>query len=78
MPAKRKPTAVPQPVPGLNPAARLLTVKGAAEYLSTTVWFIRSQVWAGNLPRLTLGKRLLFERSDLDRFVERMKAESVA
>jgi excisionase family DNA binding protein len=51
----------------------MLTVKDAAAYLGTTVWFIRSQVWDRKLPALKFGKRLVFDRADLDAFVEAQK-----
>jgi len=52
---------------------RLLRVNEAAKYLSTTVWCIRTLVWAKKIPSVTLGKRLLFDRADLDRYVDELK-----
>ncbi len=52
---------------------RLLRVKEAAAYLSTTPWFIRSLVWAKSIPHVRLGKRILFDRADLDRYVDQQK-----
>jgi excisionase family DNA binding protein len=56
-------------------APRLLNVSDAAIYLGTTVSFMRSLVWNRELPKLVLGQRLLFDRKDLDAFVERRKRD---
>lgn len=52
---------------------RLLTIKDAAAYLSATVWFLRTLAWEKKIAFVRLGKRLLFDRKDLDAFVDRMK-----
>jgi len=52
---------------------RLLGVKDAAHYLGSTVWFVRSLVWNGDIPSCRMGKRLLIDRQDLDSFVDRQK-----
>lgn len=58
---------------------RLLSVDGAARYLNVSAWTVRDMVAAGTLPRvqLPLGerstRRLLFDRVDLDRIIERSK-----
>ena len=51
----------------------MLSVKEAAKYLGSTVWFVREQVWSKRLPKLMFGNRLVFDRVDLDRFIERAK-----
>ena len=57
-----------------KPASRLLNVRDAAEYLSTTVWFVRNLGWSGTVPVVKLGNRWLFDRADLDAYVDRVKA----
>lgn len=53
---------------------RLLNVKQAASYLGTTVWNIRTLTWEKKIKSVQLGgARLLFDRADLDGFVERQK-----
>lgn len=53
---------------------RLLNIKQAAAYLGVAVWTIRDLEWRGELPSIrNLGKRLLFDVSDLDRLVEQKK-----
>lgn len=54
---------------------RMLTVKSAADYLGSTVWFVRNLVWNRELPKLMFGRRLVFDRTDLDAYVEKRKRE---
>lgn len=52
---------------------RLLNIRAAAVYLSCTVWALRQLAWAKKLPHVRIGRRLLFDRTDLDKFVESRK-----
>jgi excisionase family DNA binding protein len=53
---------------------RLLNIKHAAQYLSCAVWQLRHLEWAGEIPSVrNLGRRILFDRADLDRLVEQKK-----
>jgi excisionase family DNA binding protein len=54
---------------------RMLNVRDAATYLGSTVWFVRNLVWDRKLPRVQFGKRLVFDRADLDAFIETKKKE---
>jgi excisionase family DNA binding protein len=54
-------------------APRLLRVKEAAAYLGATVWFLRSLAWSRTVPHVVFGKRILFDRADLDNYVESQK-----
>jgi len=49
---------------------RLLDVKAAAHYLSTTIWQVRTLAWQKKLPVIRLGNRILFDRQVLDQFVD--------
>jgi excisionase family DNA binding protein len=53
--------------------ARLFDIKRAASYLSTSVWQMRQLVWAKQIPNVRLGHKILFDRTDLDKFVEAQK-----
>ena len=64
------PIAVSEP----KSAPRLLRVQQAAEYLSTTPWFIRSLIWSHSIPFLQLGKRHLLDVRDLDAYVDSQKS----
>jgi len=56
-----------------NLEARLLTVSEAAKYLSTTPRYMRTLAWRKELPTVRLGKRLLFDKQDLDAFIAEKK-----
>jgi excisionase family DNA binding protein len=54
---------------------RMFTIKTAAEYLSATVWAVRSLIWNRELPAITIGKRIVISREALDAYIDsRMKA----
>jgi len=55
---------------------RLLTVKAAAQYLSTTIWCIRNLAWERKVPHVRLGKRILLDKADLDRYIESQKVKA--
>ena len=52
---------------------RLLGVKDAATYLGATVWQVRTLVWKKEIRALKMGHRQVFDRADLDAFVEKLK-----
>ncbi len=49
---------------------RLVTIKQAAAYCSCSVWAIRQVIWSKELPACMIGRRLLIDRGDLDRFID--------
>jgi excisionase family DNA binding protein len=57
--------------PAVEP--RMLTVKAAAMYLGATIWFVRELAWSRSVPHLVFGKRIVFDRHDLDRYIEQQK-----
>jgi excisionase family DNA binding protein len=59
------------PVPAITP--RLLTVKDAAAYLSVGPWAIRKLHWDRKVRGILIGRRLLFDRADLDRYVDELR-----
>jgi len=71
--ASSKPSAsIPQAEP------RLLNVRLAASYLGIAVWCLRTLVWEKQIPPVKIGKarRLLFDRADLDAFIDAQKKEA--
>ena len=53
---------------------RLLSVKGASEYLGVSVWTVRELIWSGKIPCVRLGGRKVWiDRFDLEAFIERRK-----
>jgi excisionase family DNA binding protein len=53
---------------------RLLDVRQAAQYLACSVHAIRQLQWSRAIPSLKIGKRIQFDRADLDRYVDQTKA----
>ena len=54
-------------------ARRLLSVEDASAYLGISRWTMRGLGWNGEIPQVKIGRRVLFDRRDLDAFVERSK-----
>ena len=52
---------------------RLLTVPQAAFYLACTIPAVRQLQWSRSVPFLKIGKRIVFDRADLDRYVDAQK-----
>lgn len=81
LPLSPIPTDLSEPsVPVVSPQRRLLTVKGAADYLSISSWRIRGLIHKGVLVpiRLPLGdgreeRKFLLDLEDLDNLVRRSK-----
>jgi hypothetical protein len=73
--------AIRASVPELCPVTpRLLDNESAARYLGVSIWAVRDLEAGGHLPRVRLplpgGKelrRLLYDRNDLDRLIDRSK-----
>jgi excisionase family DNA binding protein len=60
-----------QPMPAVE--SRLLGVKAAAAYLSASIWFVRTLIWEKRVPYLKCGHKILFDRRDLDAFIDANK-----
>ena len=54
-------------------APRLLNVQEASLYLACTVAAVRQLQWSRAVPFLKIGKRVLFDRSDLDHYIDLAK-----
>jgi len=52
---------------------RLLSVEEAAMYLGVRKSTIYSWSWRRKIPSVKMGRRLLFDRQDLDRIIEERK-----
>jgi excisionase family DNA binding protein len=74
-PAGRKQHTAVTPPSSTPPSndARMLPLRAAATYLGATVWFMRTLVWRREIPHLVFGKRIVFDRADLDRYVDSQK-----
>ena len=52
----------------------LYDVKGAAQVLSISPWTVRSYIRTGSIRPLRIGRRVLFQEEELERFVSEAKA----
>jgi excisionase family DNA binding protein len=52
---------------------RMLTIPECAEYLRTSVKFVRQLIWARDLPYIRAGKRYVIDRKDIDSWIDRTK-----
>ena len=68
--ASKKNTIVVEP--------RLLNIKAAALYLSTTIWYMRTLIWERKIPFLKLGNAYGFDKRDLDAFITSQKTAARA
>ena len=68
----KKPAAALQPTVAIA-GPRLLGLKDAAVYLSAHLWAVRQMVRNRELPFVKIGRKILIDRVDLDRYVERNK-----
>jgi excisionase family DNA binding protein len=68
---KKSPTIITAVNPFTGP--RLLRIKPAAAYLSLGVGTLRKMVKDRTIPHIPEGNKILIDRLDLDRFIERRK-----
>ena len=56
---------------------RLYSVKEAAIYLGLSAWSIRGLIWNGQLSTVRMGRRVLLDIQDLDRWIEVNKVREI-
>lgn len=59
--------------PKIPIAKRLYSIPEASVYLGRTVWGIREMVWAGKIPCIKDGRRVLIDIRDMDKYIEQNK-----
>jgi len=74
-------TQIAEGVPGPQPSSdaddpKLLDVNRAASYLGVSTSFIRNLVAQRSLVHYKLGGRVMFRRTDLDKFIDESKRET--
>ena len=52
---------------------RLYSIKELVREIGVTEWFWRSQIWDGNLPFIQIGKKMLIDSKDIERFIQKNK-----
>ena len=63
-----KTQGIPNPSQGVN--KRLYSIPEAGQYLGRTVWAVREMVYAGKIPYIRDGRRVLLDVFDMDRWIE--------
>ena len=73
----KSPEKSAQATPPLGPAIpkRLYSIPEAAVYLGRTVWAVREMLWAGKVPFVKDGRRLLIDIRDMDTWIESSKTQ---
>jgi len=58
---------------GLN--KRLYSIKEASTYLGRSIWAVREMLWAGKLPYVRDGKRILLDIRDMETWIDKNKTQ---
>jgi hypothetical protein len=58
---------------GSSPTPLLLDIPSAAIALSSTIWSVRSLLWAKKIPHIKIGRKFLIDPADLREFIQRLK-----
>ena len=56
-----------------RPQKRLYSIQDASVYLGRSVCAIREMLWAGKLPYVRDGRRILLDINDMDFWIEKSK-----
>ena len=52
---------------------RYLAAPGAADYMKVSLSWLRKKTASGELPHAKLGHRVVYDRNDLDRYIQSRK-----
>jgi excisionase family DNA binding protein len=52
---------------------RLYNIHEAADYLGRSPWAVREMIYAGKLPHVRDGKRVLLDIHDMDKWIEKSR-----
>lgn len=55
------------------PAKRLYSIKELVAFFGVTPWYWRSQIWAGLLPYVQVGRKMLVDHKDVEHFIQTHK-----
>ncbi len=55
------------------PKKRLLSLKELVKEFGVTMWFWRTQIWDGKLPYMQLGRKILVDSQDVEKFINTEK-----
>ena len=54
---------------------RLYSIKEASVYLGRSVWAVREMLWAGKLPYVKDGRRILLDIRDMEHWIDQNKTQ---
>jgi excisionase family DNA binding protein len=63
--------------PSCHIPKRLYNLQEGAIYLGRTVGAVREMLWAGKIPFVKDGKRILIDIKDMDEWIDRNKTKSI-
>jgi len=63
-----KKQGIPYPPQKVN--KRLYSIPEAGQYLGRTVWAVREMIYAGKIPYIRDGRRMLLDIGDMDSWIE--------
>lgn len=58
------------------PRKRLLTIKQLATEIGGTEWFWRCQIWEGRLAFVQVGRKMLIDLVDIEKFIHQNKCQN--
>jgi excisionase family DNA binding protein len=58
-----------------RPQKRLYSIRDASLYLGRSVCAVREMLWAGKIPYIKDGRRVLLDIYDLDSWIEKSKTQ---
>lgn len=59
-----------------HPQKRLYSIKELVSEIGATEWFWRTQIWDGQLPYVQVGRKMLIDINDVEKFIQRNKTHN--
>ena len=58
------------------PMKRLYSIKEIVKLIGATEWFWRSQIWDGRLPYVQVGRKMLIDYRDIEKFIQQNRIQN--
>ena len=58
------------------PVKRLFSIKDLVAEIGATEWYWRTQIWDGQLPYVQVGRKMLVDREDVEKFIQNHKCSN--
>ena len=58
------------------PMKRLYSIKELVKLIGATEWFWRSQIWDGRLPYVQVGRKILIDYRDIEKFIQKNRIQN--